>query len=383
MPDRPGHLVVAGVTTRALAQSASRSGWRVTAIDGFGDLDLGAIAEVIAMRRESGRRFSAGAAARVAAGVGADAAAYTSNFENHPVAVALLAEGRRLLGNTSRVLEQIRSPLLLMRALGRRGFVVPATRASRPPAGASVPWLLKPRRSGGGHGTRRWDSGAVPRSSYLQARVAGLPGSITFLADGRRTVPLALSRQLVGERAFGCRGFRYCGSLVARDAALLFDDGAALSKRAEELAAAVTEEFGLVGLNGLDFIARGRVPVPLEVNPRFSASMELIERSSGAALFASHARACGGSLSVPLPLGPEVHGKAVVFARRRVRVGDTRRWLRADIADVPRPGERIARGHPICTLFATGRTSAECHARLVRRAARLYRRLESVARSAA
>ena len=225
-----------------------------------------------------GTSFSATAAARAALGVIAGAVAYTSNFENYPDAVSLLAKGRRLLGNTPLVLEQIRNPLILMRALRRRGFVVPVTRASAPASAPAGRWLRKPRRSGGGHGTSVWKSGSVPRSAYLQSRIAGVPGSIVFAADGRHAVPLGITRQLVGDPAFGAHGFRYCGSLLGGHA--LFERHAEVAAAARALAHAVTEEFGLVGLNGLDFIAHDGIPYPIEVNPRYSASMELVERAA-------------------------------------------------------------------------------------------------------
>lgn len=382
MTEQGKRVIVAGVASRALALSAARAGYVVTAIDAFGDLDLRAVAKVISLRRDGGAPFSAMDAALAARKENAWAAAYTSNFENHPDAVALLGAGRLLLGNKPSVLEQIRNPLTLMRALRGRGFAVPATRASAPAGASAGLWLSKPRRSGGGHGTSTWKSGRLPRTAYLQSRISGIPGSITFLADGRHAVPLGISRQLVGLAAFGSRGFRYCGSLLAGRDRPLFDRADEIASTARALADAVTTEFGLVGLNGLDFIARDGVPYPIEVNPRYSASMELVERASGLSLFDSHARACQGELSAePLP-GRAVTGKAVVFARRTVRAGDTRRWQSRGISDVPHPGERIGRGHPICTVFAEGRNTGECRARLVKEADRIYRMVES-ARGAA
>jgi predicted ATP-grasp superfamily ATP-dependent carboligase len=251
-------------------------------------------------------------------------------------------------------------------------------------AGGPRRWLLKPRRSGGGHGTSAWGPGRrIGRQQYLQERVAGTPGSILFLADGSRAMALALSRQIVGERAFGARGFRYCGSLIAGRGLFAAEQG--LFSRASALADAVTREFGLVGLNGLDFIARAGVPWPIEVNPRWSASMELLDRSAGVPLFALHADACAGLLPETAPRLPRgVLGKAVVFARRGVAVGDTRPWLRDPaIADVPHPGERIPRGRPICTVFASGSTVGTCLRALASRAAALYRALEPAARGAA
>src|SRR5262249_4977621 len=125
MSETSRSLVLAGVSTRALAWSAAQAGWRVTAIDAFGDVDLRAVATVLAVQRSAGARFQPSVAADMAQLVRANAAAYTSNLENHPDAVAVLSEGRRLLGNTPHVLVRIRNPLILMRVLSRRGFAVP------------------------------------------------------------------------------------------------------------------------------------------------------------------------------------------------------------------------------------------------------------------
>jgi predicted ATP-grasp superfamily ATP-dependent carboligase len=352
----------------------------VTAVDAFGDLDLRSCARVIAIRRQDGG-FDPSAAAAAARQVSADAAAYTSSFENHPSAVAALAAGRRLLGNSSPVLQRVRDPIALMLALRRHGFQTPATRARAPRSGASGPryWLLKPRRSGGGHGTSAWRPGRpVSSQQYLQERIAGTPGSIVFLADGRKSLALVLSRQLVGEPAFGTRGFRYCGSLMG---GRLFDAEESLLGRASAMADVVTREFGLVGLNGIDFIAREGVPFPIEVNPRCCASMELVERLGGAPLFPQHLQACRGGLPEPsTPPARRVAGKAVVFARRAVVAGHLRA-IRA--ADLPHPGERIGRGHPICTVFADGRDAAECLRGLRARAREVYAMLEPRALGAA
>jgi predicted ATP-grasp superfamily ATP-dependent carboligase len=237
---------------------------------------------------------------------------------------------------------------------------------------------VKPRRSGGGHGTRAWRAGlAVSRRAYLQQRISGHAGSIIFLADGRRIHPLGLTRQLVGERVFGAAGFRYCGSLLGSPRVPLFGDHDRLREGAIALARAVTEEFGLVGLNGIDFIARRGVAWPIEVNPRPCASMELVERAGGPPLFRLHVQACVGHLpSAPAPAPRRVSGKAVVFARRDLTVDHFPERLRACAADLPRPGERIGRGHPICTLFAEGRDADACVHTLGGRARLLYASLE-------
>jgi predicted ATP-grasp superfamily ATP-dependent carboligase len=153
---------------------------------------------------------------------------------------------------------------------------------------------------------------------------------------------------------------------------------------AKAIATEVTREFGLVGLNGIDFIARKGVPYPIEVNPRYSASMELLERTYGLSLFEVHVRACRGTLPVQPRTRAGIAGKAVVFARRDVVLGHTEGWVgQRAFADVPHTGEIVPAGRPICTVFADGPETASCLRRLVRQAAVVYRRVKTRARRAA
>jgi predicted ATP-grasp superfamily ATP-dependent carboligase len=119
--------------------------------------------------------------------------------------------------------------------------------------------------------------------------------------------------------------------------------------------------------------------------------MELVELAYGVSVFGAHAAACVGGQLPDFDLcaarhGAPVLGKAIVFARQDVVIGDTSAWLRAVPAlpalpgppavpvrrDIPRAGERIAAGQPVCTVFAGGDGVAECHAALVERARHVY-----------
>jgi predicted ATP-grasp superfamily ATP-dependent carboligase len=337
-------LLLAGVSVRAFAESARAAGFSVAAIDAFGDLDLRAVSAFNAL----GGPYSAEAAALRARGIPAAACAYTSNFENHPGAIAELAQGRTLWGNSPEVVERVRDPFVLARALS----TAPAVRASAPSSGR---WLMKPRRSGGGHAITEWLRGMrIPRTSVLQERVPGVPGSIVFAADGRSICPLAFTRQLVAT------DFRYVGNILVPP----IDE-------AVTIAETVTREFGLVGVNGVDFVlSRGR-PIPIEVNPRFTAAMELAERLYGISIARVHAEACAGKLPsfAPEPRRTTV-GKAIVYARNDTVIGDTTSWLAdSSVRDIPMPGSRIAAGRPICTVFAEARTVTACEAALRVRAA--------------
>ncbi len=142
-------------------------------------------------------------------------------------------------------------------------------------------------------------------------------------------------------------------------------------------------EFDLVGVNCIDFIARDDVAIPIEINPRWSASMELVERAHGVSVFGVHAAACARGELPTFDLthahtGTTVSGKAILFARHNVTCGDTTAWLGDDsVRDVPHPGEHIPIGRPVCTIFATGAHADGCYAGLVARANRVYETLES------
>lgn len=370
----PGPVLIVGVSTRALAESASRAGHACISVDAFGDLDQKARVQNVGFSRDLGRPYSAAAAVAVARRFPAASVAYVGNLENHPSAVRRLATGRRLLGNTPATLVPARDPVAVAAAVQGAGGRVPVTLLPGQTRQASpgVRWLRKPRRGGGGSGVEEWKPGApVGPHELLQERIEGVLASVSFVSDGRRAVLLGMSKGLAGDPAFGARGYGYCGSLHPFSA----DD--ALPDRMGAIAGAVTEAFGLVGLNGIDFVLRDGEPYVLEINPRHSASMELIERGSGLSVFEAHMAACRGALpsarAAPIP---EVHGKAILYARRDLTVGDSARWLfRDDVRDVPFPGERIRRGHPVCTVFARGADSATCYGRLVAAASALEQEL--------
>ena len=149
------------------------------------------------------------------------------------------------------------------------------------------------------------------------------------------------------------------------------DGSAAARHEVGAIADALSREYGLRGLNGFDFILRNDRPVVVEVNPRYCASMELLERASGRSVFALHLAACRGELPERVGEPTEIWGKAIVYASRTVTVPDTTEWLAQGVRDVPHPGELIRAGHPICTVLASAPTRSRCETALQSEAARL------------
>ncbi len=392
-------ILICGTSTRAAAESAARAGFSVTTIDAFADRDQHPTVRALSVARDFNASPTAPAMARVARDLPCDAVVYLSPFENHPRAVAALAARRVLLGNAPETLRLVRDPFVLAGALRSHGVAVPRLLNANDSndsndlndsndSNDSNAWLLKPFRSGGGARIREWRRGPIPRGWYLQERIDGTPGSLVFAAAKGACVAIGFSRQLVGDANFGAAGFRYCGSILAPLGDRQFADGAAVFEAAGAMAQCVSATFGLAGLNGLDFIARGRVVYPLEVNPRWSSSIEVAERAFAMPFFPTHVAACSGGVLPTLDCAAALErsgvvGKAIVYARHAASIGDSSSWMEdSSVRDVPRAGERFRPGQPICSVFATAADSETCYRLLVRRAARVYAELEPVRRSA-
>src|SRR5439155_20755020 len=126
---------------------------------------------------------------------------------------------------------------------------------------------------------------------------------------------------LGGESTFGADGFRYSGSILGSAGDRQFPADERLLDKATLLAESVTRAFGLVGVNGVDFVARRGFPYAIEVNPRYTAAMALVERAYGISLFAVHARACRQALpafdlAAVRRRAPEAIRKALAYAPR-------------------------------------------------------------------
>jgi predicted ATP-grasp superfamily ATP-dependent carboligase len=227
--------------------------------------------------------------------------------------------------------------------------------------------LCKPARSGGGHGITFW-AGDKPagKGFLLQEYIEGQPGSASFVANGRESVILGLTEQLIGCPEFGAGEFRYCGNILP----LAQETRQTALTQVEHIVSQLTREFGLVGVNGLDFVLKDGQVYPLEVNPRYSASMELIEQAYGLSIFDLHVRAIAQGelpdfdLTQGWQADTRFYGKTILYAEKDGQAPDTRVWPEREIRDVPFPGESLTQGTPICTVLASAATRDSCFADL-------------------
>ncbi len=370
-------ILLVSVSARMLAELARREGHEVLAFDRFGDLDLQRLCPSVSLAHDLGGRGAMAELVDAAERAPADSVIYGAGLENRPDLVARLATGRTLLGCTPETLRRVRDPALLGASLRAAGLAYPRTFSARDaPVGADGGrrWLRKPVRGGAGRGVGEWRGGRLSAGVVVQERISGLPCSAAAVADGRSAALLGVSEQLVGRRALGARGDKWCGNLVPPR--VPGRERRALADAAHAICAHLAAAFGLRGVFGVDIVWDGERAWVVEVNPRPVASLETIEAVHGVPAFTAHLQACAGrpppggtARSLAEPAGAA--GKAVLYATEDVRVPDTSEWPDRGIRDVPHPGEPIAAGRPICTLVATGRTPEAVLADLEERAAAL------------
>jgi predicted ATP-grasp superfamily ATP-dependent carboligase len=147
---------------------------------------------------------------------------------------------------------------------------------------------------------------------------------------------------------------------------------------------------GLRGLFGVDGVLREGEFWPVEVNPRYPASVEVLELATGLRALHLHAlafedeRAALG-VRTPASRGEEV-GKAILYARSDVVFPSAGPWQATldspapveDVpafADIPPPAERIPAGRPVLTLFARASSHDNCIASLQAKADQVEQRL--------
>jgi predicted ATP-grasp superfamily ATP-dependent carboligase len=344
-------LILLGASVRAAAFSALRAGFSPYAIDLFADRDLAAACPAVKVAHYPRDLFAALHGAPEAPWI------YTGGLENYPRLVDQMAAIRPLLGNRGDVLRNIRDPEQVSLAARDAGLAFPEMKQGGVTSGA---WLVKPRRGSGGLGVRLATPAELvrpPRGAYLQRYIEGEAASAVFVAARGQAMLLGATRQLLG-RDFGLASpFLYAGSigpLGLRD-----EESAGLQTLGNCLAA----RFGLVGLFNVDFVRTESERCVVEVNPRYSASIEVLERVTGIDSIGLHAAACerGEFVSPQEQVVNRFAGKAIVYAAQAGVIPEAfeqfvERWNCSGpwpgIADLPRVGDPAHAGHPLVTVFA-------------------------------
>jgi predicted ATP-grasp superfamily ATP-dependent carboligase len=359
---RTGAVLIVAASGRALAASARRGGFVPLVADFFGDQDTIAVAAAhvrLCDGLERGMRsdnilpaLESLAARQEPAGI-----VYGTGFEDRPELISSIRRRWKLLGNPPEVVARAKDPLGLSKLCCGNGIAHPDISLS-PPSGPHN-WLRKRKGGAGGQHIRAAVNDGDARDGYYQRRVDGTPTSALFLAEENRALVLGFSAQWSSPASE--QPFRYGGAV--QPASLARAAIEAMTETVQKLAAGLS----LVGLNSADFLVDERGIQFLEINPRPGATLDIFEPVDDS-LFAMHIAACGNILPAKAPCFERARASAIVYAERDIAAFPMLDWPHW-AADRPAIGSRIARGDPLCTVFACATGAAEARALAERRIA--------------
>ena len=302
---------------------------------------------------------------------------YTGAMENHHEMIEVISAQRPLWGNEADIVARVRDPLRIKQILVAAGLPALDVREQSSPPDTDSNWLLKPMHGSGGRGITRWAPAAIESKTldephYFQQHSFGTAMSASFLATSRHTFLIGVALQLVGRKRLGAERFQYCGSV----APIMLKN--ATVNQIRRIGQAVSEPNGLRGLFGVDFQFDGRNAWLTEINPRYTASMELFEHAYGVPLLDWHRHACVTSdgndderasredshcrvSRTRSRSNNRIVGKAILYASEQMTIPSWETCQRAVhdnewvwIADRPAAGSQISAGSPICSILASG-----------------------------
>ncbi len=317
--------------------------------------------------------------------VRADGWFYCGALENSPkILERILKKGNfigPLLGTLPDGLEMLRNPVWLAKTLSEVGLKTLSIANQSSPPEPNGTWLQKPLASAGGRMIRIWNENAAqipfPEPHYFQQIAEGIGASVIFRINGGNIDWLGSARELEApNESVPPTAFSYCGSFGPTD-----DLPAEVNRKLRKIIQTLVELVpSLKGVVGLDFRFDGDEVWLVEVNPRYTASIEVLELAFGRSLLNPQGHADGfGDLSLmpgdrlastssfsPLTNDQNLSqtrivAKQILYASESFVAPDLRQFVHASdpwtiplMADVPVPGTFVERGWPICTVLASG-----------------------------
>jgi methenyltetrahydromethanopterin cyclohydrolase len=332
------NILIIASSGRMLAQAAKNAGLKALVIDLFADLDTQRYAEDVKKIPSLAETHLIPEVDYFTERYAVTQFIYGSGFEYYPESLRYLSGRLRVLGNLPKVFIKLHDKSAFFSSLEKLNIPYPEVRFTAP--NSSGVWLVKPMQGQGGLGIKRYHPQDCTESAvYWQAYQAGAPHSVLFLADGKGAQVIGFNSQWAVSLSKN-QEFIFSGVINSCD--LLIEQKALITDWLKKL----VPEFGLKGLNSLDFIQAGDKIRVLEINPRPSASMQLYD----ADLLNRHIKACQGKLT-GYPSQAAYKGYQVIYAERDIIIPNGFAWPDGCM-DLPESGVMCRKGQPICSIIA-------------------------------
>jgi predicted ATP-grasp superfamily ATP-dependent carboligase len=325
-----------------LAQAANHEGKRPVVVDCFGDQDTRRYAEALIHIPDLSEAHVIPAINDLKERYPIKFGIYGAGFDQHQVSLHYFCSQLTVLGNQPDIFTKVHDKLAFFTLLKKLDIPFPETTFRAPEHREG--WLVKPMQGQGGVGIRRFINHEPNENSvYWQKYQKGIPHSVLFLADGRRSQIVGFNRQWTAALS---KTDEFLFSGIINHTELTEKQRRQLTKWINQLVL----ELSIKGLNSLDFIQNGENSYALEINPRPPASMQLYHGY----LLTLHINACCGEMPESFPQQSRITGFQVVYAEEDIQMPDDFCWPEGS-QDMPAAGSIISAGQPICSIIIKGK----------------------------
>ena len=335
----PEYILIVANSARMLAKAAKRTNIKSLVIDLFADLDTISYAEDFYQVPSLSVECLAPVVDDLIKRYAIKYMIYGSGFEYYPNSLSYLNGRLSVFGNTPDTFVRLQDKRVFFGALDQFSIPYPTACFSEPVSDGC--WLIKPLLGQGGVGISRHITTSFSQPAvYWQKYQQGISSSVLFLANGKKTHVIGFNTQWTTALSES-QAFIFSGIMNYVD----------LSDTQKNLIATWVHElalfFGLKGLNSLDFIQSGNNFFVLEINPRFSASMQLYD----ADLLLGHIKVSQGGACDCRVNQDGFTGYQVVYAEQDIMIPDDFVWPEGCM-DLPKFGVTCRAGQPICSIIA-------------------------------
>ena len=312
-------VLLVGFNTRPLATSLNSAGYKVFAVDFFGDQDLyPSVQDSLILTQEFSANYEVMKSIYheyllklslrllhkhpqieyLIIGSGLDDA-----FDERTHYFQQLKDNNcniKSLNNDIESLRNARNIQNLYKLLEKRNYKHPITieaseyNVNNPDL--QFPAILKKKHSSGGMNVYKIDSyqhflflkntleiDFKDTQWLIQEYIDGLAISCTIISDGDDARVISINRQILGEKFLNApKEYVYCGNVVPAN--LLKDD----EEKIAEISLFLTKALKLKGINGFDYVLKNHYPYLMEVNPRIPGSLRASEVALGINLMDLH-----------------------------------------------------------------------------------------------
>ena len=305
-------LLILSASARFIASSSVRHGFSFRAVDFFADWDLQQFCVGPRENVNKCRRVDNFQELHVSLIDPCDCAVLGGGLENEPELIRQLNRQVPVMGTGAAQLDRLIDTgncEVRVASIRSVGGMAPQTKTIITAQDDPAAWLRKKTAGAGGRHVRFASVNDIDQQvsddHVFQQHIEGESVSAVFVVDvgsPRRTCKLlGVSRQLVGETNLGASPFAYCGSIGP------LDPGQYDVELIGSIGQAISAEFQIAGVFGIDFIVNSAGVWPVDINPRIPSSAEIFElnevlspadrlENNWSSIVAIHLAACGGEL---------------------------------------------------------------------------------------